>query len=123
MDHARGKGDKAYRQILEPHVKTAGEIWVVVKPKLAKAEKQAEGLWTNAVVPGYRRVSPYMMKAYQQGKYLIVFLVKEGGEKAVDWGRGIWSEVIHHQINRLHDRFGGLGGNRYVFIFCDVGWS
>ncbi|TGZ77111.1 hypothetical protein EX30DRAFT_398787 [Ascodesmis nigricans] len=105
------KGQIVYNEYLSPHVTTANEIWIAVKPKLNVAEKKAENFWQHSIIPAYNRAYPYFVKAYEQGKYLILFVIREGGEKAVGWGRGVWSEVVRPQVGRLGERLGGFGSN------------
>ncbi|KAI5779818.1 hypothetical protein EDC01DRAFT_297775 [Geopyxis carbonaria] len=115
VETAKEKGQVYFKAYLEPHVQTANEIWLNMKPKVDHAQTQAETYWTENVIPAYVKVSPYLNKAYEQGKYIVVVvvapIVKDGGEKALGWGRGLWSEVVRPQVGRIGERLGGSNGN------------
>jgi hypothetical protein len=117
--HVATTQDKAqdyYSLYLSPHVETANKIWVKdLKPSVDGTGRRVEVFWQDAVLPTYRRVQPYIAKAYEQGRYVVMVvvapIVKEGGEKAVGWGRDVWSEVVRPQVGRIGERLGGASGH------------
>lgn len=117
---AKEKGQVYFKEYLGPHVESANEIWLSAKPKIDHVQTQAEVYWTETVIPAYAKISPYVNKVYEQGKYVMVVvvapIVKDGGEKALGWGRGLWSEVVRPQVGRIGERLGGSNGNRYVSL-------
>lgn len=116
---ARGKAEDIYSVYVSPHAEKASHVWVNdVKPTVDAAEVKAEVFYKDTVLPNYKKVHPYIAKAYEHAKYLVLVViapvVKEGGEKAVGWGIGMWSEVVRPQVGRIGERLGGSNGNGYV---------
>ena len=119
VETAQSKAESYYIAYVSPHTETANKIWINdVKPTVDIAEKKAEVFWHDHALPNYNKVQPYLATAYQHGKYVITVIVapvvKEGGEKAVGWGRGVWSEVVRPQVGRIGERLGGTNGSGYV---------
>lgn len=114
MDNAQVKGNVLYKDYLGPHVETANEIWVSSKPKVVAAQHKGEEVWTRTLKPAYNVASPYIVKVYEQAKYVIMVIVapvvRDGGEKAVGWGKGLWSDVVQPQVGRIGERLGGSNG-------------
>jgi len=104
---------------VSPHAETANKAWINdVKPTVDVAEEKVEVFFKDNVLPSYNRAHPYLAKVYEQVRYVVMAIVapivKEGGEKAVGWGRGMWSEVVRPQVGRIGERLGGTNGNGYV---------
>ena len=112
---------------VSPHAEKASKIWTNdVKPSVVVAEHKAGVFWNNNVLPSYNLIQPYLSQVYEQGKYVILTIVapvvREGGEKAVGWGRGMWSEVVRPQVGRISERLGGTNGNGYLYPpYCACG--
>jgi len=127
VEIARRKAETYYTIYVSPHAETVNKIWINdVKPTVDIAREKAEVFWHDHALPSYNKVQPYLAKAYGHGKYVITVIVapivREGGEKAVGWGRGMWSEVVRPQVGRIGERLGGTNGSGYVSfpgIQCD----
>ncbi|KAF8244349.1 hypothetical protein K440DRAFT_663512 [Wilcoxina mikolae CBS 423.85] len=101
---------------VSPHAETANKVWINdVKPTVDVTEEKVEVFFKDNVLPKYNRVHPYLAKLFEQVRYVVTAIVapivKEGGEKAVGWGRGMWSEVVRPQVGRIGERLGGTNGN------------
>ncbi|KAF8534946.1 hypothetical protein BDD12DRAFT_894658 [Trichophaea hybrida] len=113
---AQRKMDDYITIYVSPHAETANKVWINdVKPTVDVTEEKVEVFFKDNVLPRYNRVHPYLAKLFEQVRYVVTAIVapivKEGGEKAVGWGRGMWSEVVRPQVGRIGERLGGTNGN------------
>ncbi|KAA8911475.1 hypothetical protein FN846DRAFT_887788 [Sphaerosporella brunnea] len=104
------------QEFLAPYVEKVQRNWIEdFKPKVDIAAKKAKAVYDENVLPNYSKVQPYLATAYGKGKYvvkaIVAPLVKEGGEKALGWGRRLWDDVVRPQVGRIGERLGGNNGS------------
>lgn len=118
VSKAEEKAHVLYKDYLSPHVETGTEIWIASKPRVIAAQQQAQKVWNEKLVPAYHASLPYVVRAYEQGKHVmrvvVTPVVKDGGEKVVGWGKGLWSDVVQPQVGRIGERLGGSNGKEWV---------
>lgn len=121
-----------YEQYLAAYFNTVHRLYtnLATSPFWTKTRAYVDGFYRRYLLPGYERVSPYLNKAKEKGKHVVVVYlspyVKEGArvsgvwfEKNVGSGiRGIWKEYVQVQMRRIRDRLktGGHTGNGYVSL-------
>jgi hypothetical protein len=113
---AQTTGREYYLNYVAPRMETANRVWIKdVKPTVDVAEQKVEVFYKENVLPNYNKAQPYLVAAYEKGKYLttaiVAPVVKEGSEKVLGWGRGLWSDVVRPQVGRIGERLGGNNGS------------
>jgi hypothetical protein len=114
---AKEKAEDYLHFYVAPHASTIKQVYITdVKPRVEVGKDHIKIIWADNIMPNYRKIQPYLVSAYEQGKYVLLTVVapvvKEGGDKALGWGRGVWSEVVQPQVGRIGERLGGMNGNR-----------
>lgn len=131
VSKASGQVKGLYDQHLATHLSQANQYYATITshPTFISVKAHAYGVYKVYVIPAYARISPYIRRGWENGKYATVVIVaphvKDILSKGYDhfdqtvWSavRGVWQEYVEVQVGRIRTK---LSSNRYViFEFCE----
>lgn len=107
-----------YGQNLSPYTHKVYEYYrdAASSPHWTQVRGHAEGVYKVYVIPVYDKVSPYLNRVYENGRYITVMIVgpyvKEGAKAGGEWLEkhvwagvsDIWKGYVEVQVGRIKER-------------------
>lgn len=114
-----------YHQHLAPHTRKLYQLYrqAATSPYWRQSRHQAERIYTIYLFPLYKKASPYIHRAYENGRYVTIVVlgpyVKEGARVSGEWFEKnvwhgvseLWKDYVEVQVGRIKDRVNGGNEN------------